>query len=85
MCVLVSKMEEQPGTKLVPFCVERMGLQTSTRYFHTGFIPDQVTIRFQLVNQLQRNFRIKDSSMAEKVSAMYIAVFNLYNKFRISS
>ena len=75
-------MEEQPGTKLVAFCVEHMGLQTITRYFHTGFIEDQVTIRFQLMNQLQRNFRIKETSMAEKVSAIYIAVFSLYSKFR---
>ena len=71
-------MEEQPGTKLVPFCVEHMGLQTSAQYSYTGFIQDQVTIRFQLVNRLQRNnFRIKGAGMAEKVSAMYIAVFNL--------
>ena len=82
MCVLVSRMEEQPGTKLVAFGVEYMGLQTSTRYFHTGFIEDQVTIRFQLVNQLQGNFRIKETNMAEKVSVMYVAVFNLYNMFR---
>lgn len=76
-------MEEQPGTKLVAFGVEYRGLQTSTpRYFHTGFIEDQVTIRFQLVNQLQGNFRIKETNMAEKVSVMYVAVFNLYNMFR---
>ena len=81
MCELVNRMEEQPGTKLAAFCIEHMGLQTSTRHFHTGFIQDQATIRFQLVNQLRRNFRIKETSMAEKVSAMYIAVFN----FTISS
>ena len=77
-------MEEQPGMNSVAFCVEHMGLQTSTRYFHTGFIQDQVAIRFQLVKQLQRNFRINGTSMAEKVSALYIAVLSLYNKFRIS-
>jgi len=78
VCVLVSRMEEQPGTKSVPFCVEHMGLQTSAQYSCPGFIQHQVTIKFQSVNQLQRNnFRIKDASMAEKVSAMYISVFNL--------
>ena len=60
-------MEEQPGTKLEPFCVEHVGLLESPRHLNTAFIPDQVTIRFQLVNQMQRNFRLKDPRMAEKV------------------
>ncbi|KAJ7327380.1 hypothetical protein OS493_027070 [Desmophyllum pertusum] len=63
MCALIGTMEEQP----VPFCIEHMGRQESTRYFHSAFIKDQVTVRFQLVNQVRRNFRLKDPQMAEKV------------------
>ncbi|KAJ7327390.1 hypothetical protein OS493_027080 [Desmophyllum pertusum] len=63
MCALIGTMEQQP----VPFCIEHMGRQESNRYFHSAFIKDQVTIRFQLVNQVQRNFRLKDPQMAEKV------------------
>lgn len=77
MCALIDTMEQQP----VPFCIEHMGRQESNRYFHSAFIKDQVTVRFQLVNQVQRNFRLKDPQMAEKVSVVYIIMFYPYNKF----
>ena len=80
MCALIGTMEEQP----VPFCIEHMGRQESTRYFHSAFIKDQVTVRFQLVNQVRRNFRLKDPQMAEKVSSVYIIMFYLYNKFNVN-
>ncbi|XP_078370125.1 uncharacterized protein LOC144653879 isoform X1 [Oculina patagonica] len=67
VCALISRMEEQPGTKLVPFRVQHVGIQESPRYLNTAFIAAQVTVRFKLVNQVQRNFRLKDPRMAERV------------------
>lgn len=76
LCAIISRMEEQPGTRVVPFCVEHVGLQESPRYLNAAFIADQVKVRFQLVNEVERNLRFKDHSMAERVSTVHVTMYS---------
>ena len=59
-------MEEQQGIKIIPMGDEYLS-QCESQHFHTAFLDAHLKIKFELVNQVERKFIIRDAQVADKV------------------
>lgn len=60
-------MEESQGIKLVSFGDEHSS-QQQNQYFHNICLKDGITMKFELVKELHRKFRIRDAQVTHEVS-----------------
>lgn len=69
----IKRMQQQQQIKLVPIGDEYL-CQCENQYFHTAFVGTHMhlTIKFQLLKQVHRKFRITHAQIADKVPLHHI-------------
>lgn len=58
---------ENQGIKLVSFGDEHSS-QEQNKYFHSLALEDGITVKFELVKQIHRKFRIRNEQATHEVS-----------------
>lgn len=77
-------MEERLGFKLVSFGDEQF-FQRDNQYFHHICLEDGVTLKFELIQQIHRKFRIRDAQAVQKVSKQSLLLQNFLYIYIIST
>ena len=71
-------MEQNQGIKLVSFGDEHSSQQENKHFHCLNLDKDGITVKFELVKQIHRKFRIRSHQAMHKVSKHYIIL--LYYK-----